>query len=241
MRKIVGLAVLGVLLSTTVKAQFLKEMKKKAESQLAKKDALTEEEVGKGLKEALTKGVEKGVAQVSKADGFFKDPTIKLPFPEDAKKAETKLRKLGQGKKCDEAILSMNRGAEEASKEAKDIFVDAIKAMTIQDAFNILKGEDNAATSYLMKATTAQLKEKFKPIVKAALEKVGATKHWATVVNAHNKLPGVKKINPDLVDYVTDKAIAGLFVQVAKEEKKIRENPGARTSDLLKKVFKEQD
>lgn len=224
-------------------AQAWNKLKEKAQEKIAvpSTKALSEEEVAKGLKEALNKGIEKGVEKVSKPDGFFKDPEIKIPFPEDAKVVETKLRKVGQGKKCDEVILTLNRAAEDASKSAKEIFIVAIKNMTISDAFNILKGEDNAATEYLKKSTSAKLKEKFKPIIQASLDKVGATKHWETVMTTYNKIPMVKKVNPDLAEYVTDKAITGLFLQIEKEEKEIRKNPMARTSDILKKVFKEQD
>lgn len=199
--------------------------------------ALSQEEVGAGLKEALSNGVEKGVDQLSKPDGFYKDLAIKIPLPEEASKVETKLRSIGQGKKVDETIESINRAAEDATSEAKDIFVDAIKGMSINDAMSILNGEDNAATLFLDKSTRESLIVKFKPIIKTSLDKVGATKNWNTIFTNYNKLPMVKKINPDLVDYATSKAIDGLFIQIAKEELKIRQDPAARVSDLLKKVF----
>lgn len=228
----------ALLISGASFAQF-KKFKEKITPVLSGSNtpALTEEEVGRGLKEALTKGIEKGVATVSKPDGFFKDPVIKILMPPDAKKVEEKLRKVGQGKKVDEAIESMNRAAEDASKSAKDIFVDAIKEMTIEDAMSILKGEENAATNYLEKTTRQKLYELFEPVIATSLDKVGATKHWETVMTAYNKIPFVEKVNPNLKEYVTNKAIDGLFVQIAKEEKEIRKNPLARTSDLLKKVF----
>ena len=223
---------------TITNAQFLNKIKKNIPTNITPPSTgLTEEEVGKGLKEALNKGVEKGVAQLSKPDGYFKDAEIKIPMPEKAKNVEDKLRKMGQGKKVDEAILSMNRAAEDAANAAKPLFVAAIKEMTITDAMNILKGEKNAATKYLHKSTNNALIEKFRPIIKVSLDKVGATKHWATVFSTYNKIPLVEKINPDLEEYVTDKAIQGLFIQVAKEELQIRENPAARVTDLLKKVF----
>ena len=131
----------------------------------------------------------------------------------------------------------MNRAAEDAASSAKDLFVAAIKGMTITDAMNILKGDDDAATSYLRKSTNSTLIEKFRPIIKVYLDKVGATKHWETVFSTYNKVPFVAKVNPDLEEYVTDKAITGLFIQVAKEELQIRKNPAARATDLLKKVF----
>lgn len=200
----------------------------------------TTAEVASGLKEALTKGVSKGSDEVSKTDGYFKNPEIKIPFPPEVKQVETTLRKLGMDKQVDEFILSLNRAAEDAAKEAKPIFVSAIKQMTIEDAWSILKGENNAATQYLEKTTSTQLKEKFKPIIKASLDKVNATKYYKDLITAYNKVPMVKKVNPELDTYATDKATDGLFVMIAKEEKNIRENPGARTTDLLKKVFSQK-
>jgi len=198
---------------------------------------LTTEEVGGGLKEALINGISKGVDLTSVTDGYFKNPEIKIPFPPDVKKVEDKLRQLGFGKMVDDFVLTLNRGAEEAAKEAKPIFVNAIKQMTIDDAWGILKGNPDAATQYLKRTTSAQLKEKFSPVVQTALDKVSATKHYSEVINTYNKVPFVEKVNPDLNDYATTKAIDGLFVMVAKEEKNIRENPVARTTDLLRKVF----
>tara|TARA_B110000285_G_scaffold231104_1_gene298996 strand:- start:647 stop:1438 length:792 start_codon:yes stop_codon:yes gene_type:complete len=198
---------------------------------------LSQEEVGSGLKEALTRGVEKGVDQISQPDGFLKDLSIKILLPEEANKVEEKLRSIGQGKKVDETIESINRAAEDASHEAKDIFITAIKGMTINDAMSILRGGNNAATTFLDKSTRAALTSKFEPIVKASLDKVGATKNWNSIFTTYNKLPFVQKVNPDLVAYATDKAIDGLFIQIAKEELKIRQNPAARVTDLLKKVF----
>lgn len=198
---------------------------------------LTEGEVASGLKEALTTGVSKGVAQLSKADGFFKDPEIKILLPDEAKKVETKLRQIGQDQLVDNTIESLNRAAEDAASGAKDIFTVAIKNMTVTDAMSILRGDKDAATRYLDKTTRTELFNKFQPVVHASLEKVGATKHWNTVFSTYNKIPLVEKVNPDLDEYATNKAIDGLFVQVAKEELAIRENPAARVTDLLKKVF----
>lgn len=198
---------------------------------------LSEEEVGSGLKEALSKGVEKGVDQLSKPNGYFGDLEIKIPLPETAANVESKLRAMGQGQKVDETIESINRAAEDAANGAKSIFVDAIKSMSVTDAMSILRGEDNAATKFLEKTTRAALVEKFKPVVKASLNKVGATKNWNTIFTAYNKIPLVTKVNPDLEDYATNKAIDGLFIQIAKEERSIRKNPSARVTDLLKKVF----
>jgi nitrogen regulatory protein PII len=198
---------------------------------------LSDEEVGSGLREALTKGVEKGVDQLSKPDGYFGDLEIKMPLPKEAANVETKLRSMGQGQKVDEAIESINRAAEDAANGAKDIFVSTIKNLTVTDAMSILRGDDNAATKFLDKTTRTALVEKFKPVVKASLEKVGATKNWNAIFTTYNKIPFVEKVDPDLEEYATNKAIDGLFIQIAKEELSIRKNPAARVSDLLKKVF----
>ena len=203
-------------------------------------EKLSAEEVGKGLKEALTKGASKGADLASQVDGYYKNVAIKIPFPPEVQQVEDRLRQIGLGNEVDEFVLALNRAAEDAAKEAKPIFVTAIKEMTIQDAWSILKGEDDAATQYLSRTTSAQLQEKFKPVIQKSLEKVNATKYYSNLINAYNKIPLVKKVNPDLDAYATDKAIEGMFVMVAKEEKNIRENPGARTSDLLKKVFEAQ-
>ena len=239
MKKITYLLLFSFVLGLQAQAQFFKDLKKAAENVIEETDAsgLTEEEVGKALKEALTIGIEKGVEQLSKPDGYFKDLTIKIFMPDEAKSVEEKLRMLGQGKAVDDAIESMNRAAEDAANGAKDLFVTAIKEMTLQDVMNILNGNDDAATRFLEDHTRTQLVEKFKPVIKISLDKVGATKYWNTVFTSYNKLPFVSKVNPDLDDYVTNKAIDGLFVQIAKEEKEIRKNPVARVTDLLKKVF----
>jgi hypothetical protein len=199
--------------------------------------SLSQDEVGEGLKEALNRGIETGVTKLSKLDGYFKDDQIKLFLPEEARQVESKLRKLGQDEKVDAAIESMNRAAEDAANSSKELFVSAIKNLTLKDAMGILKGENDAATQYLSAQTRSGLVEKFKPIIKKSLDKVGATQHWETLFTAYNKIPFVQKVNPDLVDYTTEKAIDGLFIQVAKQELEIRKNPSARASDLLKKVF----
>jgi len=200
-------------------------------------ESVSTEEVAAGLKEALTNGASKGSDLVSQLDGYYKNPEIKIPFPPEAKQVETKLRAMGMGSEVDKFIVALNRGAEDAAKEAKPIFVSAVKQMTIQDAWSILKGENNAATQYLKKTTTAELTEKFKPHVQTSLNKVNATKYYSDLVNTYNKIPFVTKVNPNLDDYATGKAIDGLFVMIAREEKSIRENPSARSTELLKKVF----
>ena len=197
---------------------------------------LTNDEVVSGLKEALEVGTKNGTDKLSMVDGFFKDAAIKILMPPEAEKVEKTLRNVGLGKQVDNAILSMNRAAEDAAKSAAPIFIDAIKQMSIQDAFGILKGGDYAATNYLKDKTTASLTEAFRPIIETSLKKVDATKYWNTVFTSYNKFSS-EKVNPDLSAYVTEKALTGIFYQVGQEEQKIRRDPVARTTDLLKKVF----
>ncbi len=208
-----------------------------ADRMLAQNQTPTTDEVGQGLKEALINGVSKGADIVSQADGYFGNPQIKIPFPPDVKKVEDRLRQVGLGNEVDRFVMTLNRGAEDAAKEAKPIFIDAIKQMTIQDAWGILRGQPDAATQYLKRTTTGQLKAKFSPVIQSSLDKTSATKYYSDLINTYNKIPLVQRVNPDLNSYATDLAIQGLFVMIAKEEKSIRENPAARTSDLLKKVF----
>ncbi len=198
---------------------------------------LTTTEVAQGLKEALIKGVSTGSDLASQVDGYFKNPEIMIPFPPDVKKVEERLRQIGLGSEVDKFIMTLNRGAEDAAKEAKPIFVEAIRSMTIQDAWAILRGEEDAATQYLKRTTSGLLKEKFKPVIQNSLSKVNATKYYTDIVTRYNQIPLVQKVNPDLDDYATDQAIEGLFVMIAKEERNIRENPVARTTELLKRVF----
>lgn len=197
----------------------------------------TTAEVGAGLKEALINGINNGSGLASQIDGYFKNPKIKIPFPPDVKKVEDKLRQIGLGDQVDKFVLTLNRGAEDAAKEAAPIFITAIKQMTIEDAWAILRGNDNAATEYLRKTTSTQLYDKFKPVIANSLNKVNATKYYSDIVTTYNKIPLVERVNPDLQDYATNKAMDGLFLLIADEEKKIRVDPLARTTDLLKKVF----
>ena len=176
--------------------------------------ALTNDEVIAGLKEALTVGIKNGASLASATDGFFKNPTIKLPFPEDAQALKEKAIEWGLQNKVDEITLTLNRAAEEASKKATPIFVDAITNMSISDGFAILKGSDSAATSYLMDKTTIPLTAAFKPVVHNAIETVKLTSYWNPLATKYNNwapLFGKDKVNPDLDEYVTRKGIAGLF------------------------------
>ena len=195
------------------------------------------DEIGSALKEALKMGAQQGTQQLSAVDGFFKNAAVKILMPPEAVKAESTLRSMGLGKQVDDAILSMNRAAEDAAKSAVNIFINAIQQISIQDAVSILKGGDSAATTYLRQKTSASLTAAFRPIIDQSLTKTDATKYWNAVFSTYNKIPFTKKVNTDLNAYVTGKALSGIFYEVAQEEAKIRNNPVARTTDLLKKVF----
>jgi len=222
--------------SGNTNAQLLRNAKNMVETKV-KANGLSENDAADGIKEALSKGTGEGVKIVSQSDGYFGNAEIKIPFPESAKDIESKLRSVGLGKKVDEVVLAMNRGAEDAAKEAEELFLTAIKNMSIKDAINIVKGENDAATQYLKRTTSPGLKMKFKPIIKTSLDKVNATALWKDLITSYNQIPLVKKQNPDLPDYVTKKAIDGLFIMIAKKELDIRNNPMGQSSELLKKVF----
>ena len=198
---------------------------------------LSESDIAKGLKEALDVGTKNAVGAVSKTDGFFKNPKVKIPFPPEVKKVETSVRKIGMNKQADDFVMALNRAAEDAAKSATPIFGDAIKSMTLSDAKSILKGNETAATDFMKGKTSNELAAKFRPIVQQSMQKVQVTKHWKTIATKYNQLPMTQKVNPDLEKYVTDKAIEGLFKMIAEEEIKIRKDPAARISDLLKSVF----
>jgi hypothetical protein len=200
------------------------------------KDSLSTNTIASGLKEALQVGTERGTSKLSAADGFFKNAALKILMPAEAVKVETKLRALGLGRQVDNAILSMNRAAEDASKSAAPIFINAIKQITIQDAVGILRGGDFAATEYLKSKTTANLAEAFRPVIERSLAKVNATKYWNTLFTTYNTF-STQKVNTDLSAYVTERALSGIFHEVSLEEQKIRKDPAAQTTALLKKVF----
>ena len=199
---------------------------------------ITENEAGQGIKEALAQGVTNAVLNLNKTDGFFGSEIYKMLLPPDAKKLESTLRRMGMSSQVDKAILSINRGAEDAVAFAKPIFIDAIKEMTLTDALNIVKGNKDAATQYFKQRTTEKLIAAFKPSVQSSLDKVDATKYYGDLVTKYNKLPTTfNKVNPDLTSFVVAKAVDALFDQVAKEEANIRANPAARATGILKKVF----
>lgn len=201
-------------------------------------NGVTETEAGEGIKEALGQGLVKAVLQLNKEDGFFKDAFYKILMPPDAKKIENTLRSLGMGNMVDKAILQINRAAEDAAGYAKPIFVNAIKNMTLADAIGLVKNGDTSATHFFRVKTTDQLIAAFLPVIKTSLDKLNATKYYSDMVNTYNNFPTTfKKLNPDLPGFVTQKATDALFDLVAKEERNIRQNIAARTSDLLRKVF----
>jgi len=198
---------------------------------------LTNDEVISGLRDALTVGTNNSSAFASKVDGFYKNPSLFIPFPPEAQKVKDWAIKLKMEPQLDKFVETLNRSAEEAAKDAAPVFVNAIKGMSIGDGFAILKGNDNAATQYLRDKTTAELRLKFTPVVQNAINKVELTKYWNPIINNYNKVPFVEKQNPDLTAYVTDRAMEGLFKLIADEELKIRKDPVARVTDILKRVF----
>lgn len=199
---------------------------------------VTEAEASEGIRQALSNGITTAIFNLNKQDGFFGNNAYKLFFPPDARKIETTLRDIGLGSQVDRAILQINRAAEDAVGYAKPVFVNAIKQMTIQDAMNIIRGGNTAATDYFREKTRDQLLQAFSPSIKESLDKLQATRYYGDVVNAYNRIPTTfNKLNPDLTSYVVNKATDALFDQIAMEEKNIRENPVARTTAILKKVF----
>ncbi|MFZ4436641.1 MAG: DUF4197 domain-containing protein [Flavobacterium psychrophilum] len=198
-------------------------------------------DVAAGLKEALQNGISKQVSLLTAEDGFLKNDLVKIPVPDEMQKVSNTLNNLGMSNLTNEGIKTMNRAAEMAVKEATPVFVEAIKNMSFSDAKAILMGNKTEATTYLQKATTTSLYAKFKPVVQQAIGKAGADKVWSTIITKYNSVPMVAKVNPDINEYVTQKALEGVFKMIAVEETKIRESSSSRTSDLLQKVFALQD
>ena len=200
-------------------------------------NSLSEADISKGLKDALTIGANNASKQLNILDGFNKNNLIRIPFPPQVSQVATKLRDLGMGGKVDEFEVTLNRAAEQAAKDAAPIFANAITQMSITDAKNILTGSNNAATTYLQSKTTDALVAAFSPTIKSALGSNLATSKWTEITTIYNKLPFITAVETDLTKYTTNKALFGLFTVLADEEKKIRENPAARTTDILQKVF----
>ncbi len=230
MKKNLLFLMMALLVLTTQRCEVLQQLELPT-------GTLTKDEVVKALKEALKIGTEKAVAQLARENGFYLDDEVKIPFPEEVKFVEEKLRAIGLNSLVDNFVAKMNHAAEEAVSKAGPIFYDAIRQMTITDAVNILNGDDHAATDYFREKTYDQLVSAFKPDIEKALNTMHVADYWKKVTTAYDKLPFTKKVETDLPLYVTQKAIDGLFVKVAEQEKLIREDPKARTTELLKKVF----
>ena len=238
MRILTKFALLAILFPLTCCSQIdFKKISKEVDKTIKGEKPLTNDEIIRGMKEALTVGSNNAAGSASKLDGFFKNPVIKIPFPPEAREMETKLRAMGMGKQVDEFILTVNRAAEEAAKQSASVFVNAITSMTINDGLSILRGADTAATGYLRKTTGVQLHDMFKPVIKNATQKVQVTKYWNPLASTYNSLPFVKKVNPDLEEYITQRALNGLYYLVSQEEIKIRKDPMARVTEILKRVF----
>ena len=202
---------------------------------------LSNTDIASGLKQALDKGIDEQVKKLTLENGFYGNSLVKIGLPDELQKVDKALRDIGLSKLADEGIKILNRAAEDAVSEATPIFVDAVKGITFTDAKNILLGEDNAATEFLKTGTADALYAKFEPVIKTSFDKVGADKIWANLIGKYNTIPFVKKINPDLTNYVTQEALTGVYTMIAVEEKEIRTNAASRTTDVLKKVFALQD
>lgn len=240
-----------VSISTNAQSLDLNSLKKAVTTSGIKTSSLSSDEIAKGLKSALTVGATNAASKLSKTDGFFRDAAIKILLPPEAQSIMKNVAKIPGGQKLvDDVVYRMNRAAEDAAISAKPIFINAITSMSITDALSILNGSDNAATNYLKKSSSDALKAAFQPKIEASLNKkiignISAAESWRTLMNANNKaaktfagrLAGMKTVNSNLPSYVTDKALSGMFVKIAAEEKLIRLNPSARVNDVLKKVF----
>lgn len=236
MKKILLLLFILLITSQLLQAQLFKDVLNKVSKTSGSGSNLSNDDIISGLKDALRVGTDSSTKKLSRMDGFFKDAAIKILMPEEAKKVERTLRSFGMGNMVDKAILSMNRAAEDAASGVGTIFWDAIKGMSITDGLKILRGGDFAATDFLKTVTTKQLTEKFRPVIEASLVKMDATKYWKDVFTNYNRFSN-EPVNTDLAAYVTEKALSGLFYNIGLQEQKIRKDPAAQVTDILKKVF----
>lgn len=237
MKKIISLLIITFFGLHSISAQGIKGLLDKVSNTVSPSSGnLSNDDIISGLKEALRVGTDSSTKRLSKLDGFFGDAAIKILMPEEAKKVESTLRNFGMGSLVDKAILSMNRAAEDAASGVGNIFWNAIKGMSIKDGLQILRGGDFAATEYLKSVTTKELTEKFRPVIEAALVKVDATRYWNDIFTNYNRFSR-DKVNTDLTAYVTERALSGLFYNISLEEQKIRKDPAAQVTDILKKVF----
>lgn len=236
-------AIVGLLLTASGPAQadWREELRKFAQqvmAQPATQSALSDSDILMGLKEALAQGTRNSIASLGRSDGFWKNSSVRVPLPDSIGRFESKLRKFGAGSTVDQFHLTLNRAAEQAVPQVADIFGNAVRQMTIQDVRGILGGQPDAATQFFKRTTGEAIYGKFLPIVSSATAQVGVTQQYKSLTRSYGPLmqmAGVK--NPDLDSYVTEKAMDGLFTTIAKEEAKIRQDPAARTSEILKKVF----
>jgi hypothetical protein len=210
-------------------------------SQLPQGGPLSQADIGNGLRQALEKGVNQQVTKLMATDGFYKNELVKIFLPEELREVDKGLRSIGLGGVADEGLKLLNRAAEEATEEALPIFVNAVKDITFNDAKNILLGDQRAATAYLQDKTRQELYTKFQPVINSNLSEVGATKLWGDAISRYNQIPLLNDVNPDLTDYVTQKALEGVFTMIAQEEMQIRSSVNERTTDLLRRVFALQD
>ncbi|WP_431164484.1 DUF4197 domain-containing protein [Tenacibaculum halocynthiae] len=213
----------------------------KVVNQIPNKGILSQGQIGSGLRQALDNGIKHQVSKLTSKDGFYRNELVKILLPKELQGVDKALRKIGLSNIADEGIKVLNRAAEDAVKTATPIFVNAVKEITFNDAKNILLGEQNAATSYLEGKTKTTLYGKFNPVIKSSFGKVGADKVWKNLISKYNSIPFVKRVNPDLTDYVTTEALKGVFQMISVEEKGIREKVGLRNTDLLRRVFALQD
>ena len=224
-------------MSSAILTVFAAAMVTCAPPALAQLDRITSREAASGLKAALERGSTAAVAHLGRPDGFFGNPQVKIPLPESMQRAEKLMRRFGLGKHADELILTLNRAAEAAVPEARALFVDSVRKMTVQDAKGILQGGDSAGTEYFRRSTEDQLRRRFLPIVKRATEKVGLARQYNDYAQRGVALGLVKKEDANLDDYVTRKALDGLFFAVAEEEKQIRKDPVGAGTAIIRKVF----
>jgi Protein of unknown function (DUF4197) len=203
--------------------------------------ALSNDDIGFGLKEALELGIGKGSDVLSQRGGFM-NSAYKILLPEEARQVTEKLKIIPGFSKVEDIVLEkINTGAEDAAARAKPIFVNAIKSMSFSDAMGILMGDKNSATAFLKRATYQQLTNEFTPVIVSSLDKFEARKYWGDAVKTYNQIPFVKALNPSLEQYVTEQALNGLFSMVEGKERDIRSNIGERSTDLLRRVFAKQD
>lgn len=233
MKKIIALAGILILSSCAELQQIA--------SEFPQQTPLTNAEISSGLRQALEFGIEKEVTKLSEENGFFGNELVRIGLPPELQKVDRTLRDVGLASLADEGLKVLNRAAEDAVSEAIPVFAGAVAEITFTDARNILLGDETAATTYLNNKTNRELYQKFNPIISNSLNRVGATEVWKNIIDKYNSLPITNNVNPDLPDYVTNQALEGVFLMIAKEEKEIRTNISARTTNLLRRVFAAQD